>query len=131
MKHWLCREKTEIETNIFKNNKNLLYEFVEYNKNESWQTTNNIDCLWDCHSFFEPFGLPFKKVGDKIYMFGNFCCPECAATYNFEMNHDNNIWERYSLLIYLYNNNDPIFIANNKLLLKNLVVDIVLKNLES
>ena len=49
-------------------------------------------------------------------MFGNFCSPECAAAYLFSLN--DNVWERYSLLNELYADNEPIKIANSKLLLK-------------
>ena len=37
-------------------------------------------------------------------MYGNFCCPECAAAFNFNELDDEYVWERYSLLNYVYNN---------------------------
>lgn len=100
-------------------NSKIFMEFIEYNKTHKWPASTNIDCLWDCHSFdSEPYGIPIHKINGIYHMFGNFCSAECAAAYNFEMNHDSNVWERYSILNYLYNNNEPTFIANSKLLLK-------------
>jgi len=97
----------------------IFIEFIEYNKSNKWPSSTTIDCLWDCHSFLtEPYGIPIKKIKDTYHMFGNFCSPECAAAYNFDLNGDSNVWERYSLLNHMYNNNEPIFIANSKLLLK-------------
>jgi hypothetical protein len=97
----------------------IFIEFIEYNKSNKWPSSTTIDCLWDCHSFVtEPYGIPIKKIKDTYHMFGNFCSPECAAAYNFDLNGDSNVWERYSLLNHMYNNNEPIFIANSKLLLK-------------
>lgn len=97
----------------------LFLEYNNANKTKVWPTKTNIDCLWCAYSFENiPFGIPIKKDGCTMHMFGNFCSPECAAAYNFNTN-DDNIWERYSLLNELYSvNNEPINIANSKLLLK-------------
>ena len=109
----------ELSTQSGTHNSKIFVEFIEYNKSNKWPSSTTIDCLWDCHSFAtEPYGIPIKKINDTYHMFGNFCSPECAAAYNFEMNGDSNVWERYSLLNHMYNNNEPIFIANSKLLLK-------------
>ena len=54
-------------------------------------------------------------------MFGNFCSAECAAAYNFDTKYNSNeIWERYSLINYLYGtkNNMTIKIALPRLSLK-------------
>ena len=102
---------------MISNNKQLFIEFSNSNKTKKWPSKTNIDCMWDCHSFnTEPFGLPIKKFNNILYMFGNFCSPECAAAYNFTMD-DENIWQRYSLLNEIYSNNKAINIANSKLLL--------------
>ena len=36
-------------------------------------------------------------------MYGHFCCPECVRAFNFNELDDEYVWERYSLLNYLYN----------------------------
>ena len=81
--------------------------------------------MWDFKPFTgKPYGLPMKKIGNEIYMFGNFCCPQCAAAYNFNSNDESDeIWERYSLLNWLYqdeleNSNDTVKIAPSRLTLK-------------
>ena len=108
----------EERKNIITYNDILFLEFNNANQTKRWPSNTNIDCMWDGHSFENvPCGIPIKKVGKILYMFGNFCSPECAAAYNFSMN-DDNIWERYSLINEIYSgNNDPINIANSKLLL--------------
>lgn len=106
-------------------NKNKCYpifiEYVDANKNNSWPSKTNIDCLFCSHSFEnEPFGIPIKKVFGKYLMFGNFCMAECAAAFIFDNNffNDSEKAESYSLLNYLYGNGDGIKIAPNKLCLK-------------
>ena len=76
--------------------------------------TSDIKCFWCCHNFDTiPCAIPTKYHNNNFYVFGNFCSKECAASYNFDMN-DNNVWERYSLLNYLYS----IITENNDLKIK-------------
>ena len=111
------QEYIDLRNHIINNNKQLFIEFSHHNKTKKWPSKTNIDCLWCSHSFdSEPVGLPIKKFNHILYMFGNFCSPECAAAYNFNMN-DENIWDRYSLLNEIYSTDKPINIANSKLLL--------------
>ena len=101
-------------------NNSLFLEYNNANRTKKWPSKTNIDCFWDGHPFETcPVGIPMKRSNNILYMFGNFCSPECAAAYNFSMN-DDNIWERYSLIneIYSKNSNKSINIANSKLLLK-------------
>ena len=101
-------------------NKNLLLEYSELNKKKCWPVKTNINCFWDGHPFeSRPFGLPIKKCGNEIHMFGNFCSPECAAAYNFNM-RDSDQWERYTFLNELYSKNmtENIKLAPSKLVLK-------------
>jgi hypothetical protein len=47
--------------------------------------------------------LPCDYKNDTFKVFGVFCSPECAASYNFDdVNSGCDIWERYSLLNLLY-----------------------------
>jgi hypothetical protein len=102
---------------ILNNSKDLFFEFIESNRKGTWPKKTNIHCLWDSYPFDNtPFGIPIKKTSTHIEMFGNFCSPECAAAYLFSLN--DNVWERYSLLNELYGTNEPIKVANSKLLLK-------------
>ena len=79
-------------------------DYIDTNKTGTWPSKSNIDCLWCCHSFENaPFGIPTRKDGDTFTMFGNFCCAECAAAYNFDSRiSGDEMWERYSLLNMIY-----------------------------
>ena len=106
------------------NNDKISYvflDYLEYNFKQSWPSSTRINCLWCCEEFdHEPYGIPMKKDGDIFYMFGNFCSPQCAAAYIFDENDNTNeLWERYSLLNFLYgSNNDKINVALPRLALK-------------
>lgn len=102
------REQRQQEIS-YTNNTNDKYSFVfmdyiETNKTGTWPSKSNIDCLWCCHSFDNaPFGIPTRRDGDTFTMFGNFCCAECAAAYNFDSRiSGDEMWERYSLLNMIY-----------------------------
>ena len=115
---------------MYKNDDNMLISknkilpiFIEYsvsNSQNKWPSSVNIDCLWCCHSFKNsPFGIPIKKNNNTIHMFGNFCSPECSAAYNFDIYSENNqIWERYSLINYLYKDKQSIKLAPPRLSLQ-------------
>lgn len=92
--------KNSIHSNkvIKKNLRNILYEFIDFNKNKEWPEKTNINCWWCCHNFeCTPCSLPYYYKKDKFYVKGVFCNFNCAASYNFSLN-DENIYERYSLL---------------------------------
>jgi hypothetical protein len=104
----------------------ILYDYQESNKNKLWPACSSIACMWDFASFTgKPYGLPMRKVNNTVYMFGNFCSPQCAAAYNFNMNDDSDEkWHRYELLNWMYcdeiENNNTIKLAPNRLTLKKI-----------
>ena len=69
------------------------------------------------HSTCETKYQIISLENNKCIMYGNFCSPSCAAAFNFDTNLDSNVFERYSLLNHVYNNSEPVFIANSKLLI--------------
>lgn len=108
-------EPTPIEENIShqiemeqnrkkKNIKPIMFYYNEFNKRKEWPKFSNIKCLWCCHNFdCPPCAIPIKLKHGTFYVYGNFCSKECAASYNFDSNEDKSIiWERYTLLNYLY-----------------------------
>ena len=111
---------SDLNLNISIENTNLFIEYSDSNKKEQWPKETAIDCLWCCYPFNNtPYGLPIKKQKEYFVMFGNFCSPECTAAYNFDnTNLNEDKWERYSLLNYLYSVEGPIKIAMSKLTLK-------------
>jgi len=62
----------------------------------------DIACWWCTYNFETmPCFIPEKIVNDMYYVFGCFCSPNCAATYNLKMD-DSQVWHRYCLLKKLY-----------------------------
>jgi hypothetical protein len=61
-------------------------------------------CFWCCHTFdWCPVILPVRDQGEYIQVQGNFCCPECAMSYLFDMRQDSHTrWEQLSILNRLY-----------------------------
>ena len=100
---------------------NMLMKFSEYSKkykNLPDDTTNK--CYWCLHGFDNKvFGLPLKITDDNFEMYGCFCSPQCAVAFNFNELDDEYIWERYSYINYLYNNdtNEKIYPAPSRLVL--------------
>ena len=105
-----------------KNNKdsNLNLNYYNYVKTYSNIQKSYVKCNW-CLSDCEKnniYKLPYEINNNIIKYYGNFCCPECAVAFNFNELDDEYIWERYSLLNYLYNDNDiKLNIAPSRLLL--------------
>lgn len=62
------------------------------------------DCFWCHHSFPTPtIYIPRYKIGETYYVYGSFCCPECAAAHLFKEQIDTSTkFERYQLLNYIY-----------------------------
>jgi hypothetical protein len=95
-----------------KKKREIMVQFSECNKRNEWASTTSIHCFWCAHPFNNiPCTLPHRKINNTYHVFGNFCSPECAASYNFDKYDDNSI-ERYSLLngLYrkIYNNNEYV-----------------------
>lgn len=70
--------------------------------------TNNIHkksaCFWCTYDFDTPqIYIPSLYFKEKYNVYGCFCSPECACSYLFSENIDDNAkYERYQLLNYLY-----------------------------
>ena len=92
------------KTNNKRKSNAIMIYYNEYNKRKEWPKNSSLNCFWCCHTFNNtPCALPTKIKNDIFYVFGNFCSKECCAAYNFESgDNSNNIWERYTLLNYLY-----------------------------
>jgi hypothetical protein len=101
------------------NNKSRIFnenmkDFKKSNNHKISPPETTINCWWCCHEFINsPFVLPIKKIDDCIHSIGCFCCPECAASWNFNSDkRSNDIWESYSLLNLLYRKcyNEHVFL---------------------
>lgn len=80
-------------------------KFMNSDSQQNIQNTKNvIKCFWCCHSFScESCYLPLYIKDNEFVVYGMFCSPECAASYNFnDVVNFGNAQERYSLLHSLY-----------------------------
>jgi len=80
---------------------------VQYASSEEIKTIPehvDVACFWCCHRFEnKPVVLPVRDQGEYIQVQGNFCSPECAMAYLFDMQQDSYArWEQLSLLNRLY-----------------------------
>jgi hypothetical protein len=94
-------------------------------------------CWWDDQQFKNNrWGIPSKFVNDSFHIYGCFCSPNCAAAYLFNMYKDtDDIWNKYSLLNFMYNSiygtNISVKLAPSKLILKKYGGDLSIKEYRS
>ncbi len=102
------QREMDIENMANKQHKNTvekcLIQFDEANKTNSWPSSTSVYCWWCSHPFnTTPCSLPIEYKNNTFTVFGVFCSPECATAYNFDdTNSGCDLWERYSLLNFLY-----------------------------
>lgn len=81
-------------------------------------------CWNCCHSYeFITCQAISKYENDIFYTYGDFCSNECVARYLFETYHNNELWNKYSLLNLYYNTssnkqNAIVKLAPNRLSLR-------------
>lgn len=82
----------------------LLVQYKDSSEMKSIPSKSDSACFWCCHSFNNrPVVLPLRDQGKYLQVFGNFCCPECATAYLFDMRQDSHTrWEQLALLYRLY-----------------------------
>ena len=82
----------------------LMVRFQDANREQRLPESTDVACFWDCSPFRGvPCVIP-TMIEEGIWrVYGNFCCPECAAAYLFNERLDLHVqWERYALLNRLY-----------------------------
>jgi hypothetical protein len=82
----------------------LLVQYQNSEETKSLPERVDIACFWCCHRFDnKPVILPVRDQGEYIQVQGNYCSPECAMAYLFDMQQDFYArWEQLSLLNRLY-----------------------------
>lgn len=82
----------------------LMIRFLDANRDQTLPDSTEIACFWDCHTFRgRPCVIPVGIEEGIWRVYGNFCCPECAAAYLFNEHLDSHVqWERFALLNRLY-----------------------------
>ena len=87
------------------NNKNIWNKLKVLNNDlHKNNIRHNNTCFWDTCSFnTQSVYIPIKETNEKIYVYGNFCSPECAVAHLFNENLDSDTkWERYALINKIY-----------------------------
>ena len=82
----------------------LLVQFKESSEVKALPEETEVSCFWCCHQFKgRPTVLPIRDEGEYLQVYGNFCCPECAMAYLFDMRQDSHTrWEQLALLNRVY-----------------------------
>lgn len=92
------------EVDFYRLKGTFLVQFKDSSEVKTIPTTSDAACFWCCHTFtHRPVVLPIRDTGEHLIVMGNFCCPECACAYLFDMRQDAHMrWEQLSLLYRLY-----------------------------
>jgi hypothetical protein len=99
----------------------LMIRFQDANRVQQLPESTDVACFWDAHPFRgRPCVIPVVIEEDIWRVYGNFCCPECAAAYLFHERLDSHVkWERYALLNRLYADGaDPVRLAPARTVLR-------------
>ena len=95
---------TEPEMDYYTLKSTLLLQYKDTSELRKLPEHSDSACFWCCHTFtHRPVILPIRDTGEYIQVTGNFCSPECATAYLFDMRQDSHTrWEQLSLLYRLY-----------------------------
>lgn len=82
----------------------LLVQFKDSSDIKQIPSQSDVACFWCCHSFtHRPVVLPIRDTGEYLEVSGNYCSPECAVGYLFDMRQDSHTrWEQLALLYRVY-----------------------------
>ena len=82
----------------------MLVQFKNSSDVKQIPARSDAACMWCCHVFeHRPVVLPIRDTGEHLEVMGNFCSPECAVAYLFDMRQDSHTrWEQLSLLYRIY-----------------------------
>jgi len=96
--------ESSTDINYYNINSNLLFQFNNYNDRKTIPEKSDAACFWCCHTFTNrPVVLPIRDTGEYLQVTGNFCSPECASAYLFDMRQDSHTrWEQLALLYRVY-----------------------------
>lgn len=92
-----------VDTDTYKNIV-LMAKFKDSSDARTLPEETDVACFWCCHTFEgRPVVLPVRDEGEYLQVFGNFCCPECAMSYLFDIRQDSHTrWEQLALLNRVY-----------------------------
>jgi hypothetical protein len=98
----------------------LMVRFHDANRDQRLPDTTDAACFWDCHQFRGPPCVIPSVIEEGVWrVYGNFCCPECAAAYLFNERLDLHVqWERFALLNRLYGGVESVQLAPARTILR-------------
>jgi hypothetical protein len=96
--------KTETEIDYYSLKSTFLVQFNDSSERKEIPKQSDAACFWCCYGFtHRPVVLPIRDTGEYLQVTGNFCCPECAVAYLFDMRQDSHTrWEQLALLYRVY-----------------------------
>lgn len=82
----------------------LMIQYRELSGSQKIPEKTEIGCFWCTHAFEnQPCIIPEREEKGVYRVYGNFCCPECAASYLLQESIDPHVrWERMALLHRIY-----------------------------
>jgi hypothetical protein len=94
----------EQEVDYYNIKSQLLVQYKDSVEAKTIPQTSDVACFWCCHTFTNrPVVLPMRDTGEYLQVTGNFCSPECACAYLFDMRQDSHTrWEQLALLYRVY-----------------------------
>jgi hypothetical protein len=61
-------------------------------------------CCWNCtYPIQSEVSYPLKHADGIFYIYGSFCSFGCAGRYIFDTYHNRDLWDKYNLLNYYFN----------------------------
>jgi hypothetical protein len=99
----------------------LMVPFMNMKETRQLPDKTDIACFWCTYEFeHTPYIIPRFEENGIWYVYGNFCCAECAMAHLLEEKEDlHTRWERIALLHRLYNvTNTRIYSAPQRAILK-------------
>jgi hypothetical protein len=114
---------SESEIDFYNFKSPLLIQFKDSAEVKKIPESSEVACFWCCHTFQNrPVVLPIRDTGEHLIVHGNFCCPECACAYLFDIRQDSHTrWEQLALLYRVYGEacNGKIHPAPSRTVLKH------------
>jgi hypothetical protein len=94
----------EQEIDYYNLKSTFLIQYKDSSEIKTIPIKSDYACYWCCHTFTNrPVVLPTRDTGEYLIVTGNFCCPECAVSYLFDMRQDSHTrWEQLALLYRVY-----------------------------
>ena len=98
------QNESEPEIDYYHLKSTFLVQFKDSSEVKQLPECSDAACFWCCHTFtHRPVVLPIRDTGEHLLVTGNFCSPECATAYLFDMRQDSHTrWEQFSLLHRVY-----------------------------